>query len=102
MAVFPKGQCPSDRVNTGPHANTTDFRPGDVGVVRRNLGHYVENTGDDVIQYVEVFATPRYEEVSLAQWLSHLPPELVMQHLNVDAETLARMPHETQGIVPLR
>ena len=34
--------------NTGPHANTTDFRAGDVGLVRRNCGHYVENTGDDV------------------------------------------------------
>ena len=43
--------------NTGPHANTTDFRAGDVGLVRRNCGHY--------------------EEVSLANWLSHLPPKLV-------------------------
>lgn len=88
--------------NTGPHANTTDFRAGDVGVVRRNLGHYVENTGDDVLQFVEVFATGRYEEVSLAQWLSHLPPQLVMQHLNIDADTLARMPRATQGVVPIR
>jgi len=23
-------------LNTGPHANTTDFRAGDVGLVRRN------------------------------------------------------------------
>ncbi len=30
--------------NTGPHASTSDFRPGDVGLVRRNCGHYVENT----------------------------------------------------------
>ena len=30
--------------NTGPHANTTDFRAGDVGLVRRNYGHYAENT----------------------------------------------------------
>ena len=33
--------------NTGPHANNTDYRAGDVGVVGRKLGHYVENTGDD-------------------------------------------------------
>jgi oxalate decarboxylase len=33
--------------NTGPHANTTDFRAGDVGLVRRNCGHYLENIGDD-------------------------------------------------------
>ncbi len=88
--------------NTGPHANTTDFRAGDVGVVRRNLGHYVENTGDDVMQFVEVFATGRYAEVSLAQWLSHLPPELVMQHLNIDPDMLSRLPRAAQGIVPVK
>lgn len=87
--------------NTGPHANTTDFRAGDVGVVRRNLGHYVENTGDDVLQFVELFPVARYEEVSLANWLAHVPPALVMQHLNITVETLARMPKQAQGIVPL-
>ncbi|MBE7608016.1 cupin, partial [Salmonella enterica subsp. enterica serovar 4:-:1,2] len=71
------------------------------GVVRRNYGHYVENTGDDVLQFVEVFRSDRYEEVSLANWLSHLPPALVTQHLNIDAETLAKFPVGTQGIVPL-
>ncbi|MDM0032342.1 cupin domain-containing protein [Variovorax sp. J22P271] len=87
--------------NTGPKATTNDFRAGDVGVVRRNLGHYVENTGDDVLQFVEVFRADRYEEVSLANWLGHLPPELVMQHLNISPEALASFPRVTQGIVPI-
>jgi oxalate decarboxylase len=67
--------------NTGPHANTTDFKAGDVGLVRRNCGHY--------------------EEVSLANWLSHLPPKLVSAHLNIPEETLATFPRGAQGIVPL-
>ncbi|MDQ0839322.1 cupin domain-containing protein [Sphingomonas faeni] len=85
--------------NTGPKATTNDFRAGDVGVVRRNLGHFVENTGDDVLQFVEVFRSDRYEEVSLANWISHLPPSLVTEHLNIDPAMLARFPSETQGIV---
>ncbi|MDQ0727863.1 cupin domain-containing protein [Microbacterium sp. W4I20] len=88
--------------DTGPHANTTDFRPGDVGVVRKNLGHYVENTGDDVLQFLEVFRTDRYEEVSLANWLAHVPPSLVAAHLNIDEATLATFPRAAQGITPLR
>ena len=88
--------------NTGPHANTTDFRPGDVGVVKRNCGHYVENTGDDVLQFLEVFAADRYEEVSLANWLAHVPPSLVSAHLNVPEEVLATFPRGTQGITPRR
>lgn len=88
--------------NNGPHANTTDFRAGDVGVVRKNYGHYIENTGDDVLQFLEVFRADRYEEVSLANWLSHLPPSLVAKHLNLDESTLESFPRNTQGITPLR
>jgi oxalate decarboxylase len=28
--------------NTGPQAHTADFRPGDVGYVKKSFGHYVE------------------------------------------------------------
>ena len=87
--------------NTGPHANTTDFRAGDVGLVRRNLGHYVENTGDDTLIYIETFKADRYEEVSLANWLAHIPPSLVAQHLNIPVEVLAKFPRTSQGITPL-
>ncbi|WP_433558782.1 cupin domain-containing protein [Pseudonocardia xinjiangensis] len=97
-----RGQGRMTVFNTGPHANTSDFRAGDVGVVRRNLGHYVENTGDDVLIYVETFRSDHYEEVSLANWLAHVPPSLVSAHLNISEETLATFPRETQGITPLR
>jgi oxalate decarboxylase len=88
--------------NTGPHANTTDFRAGDVGVVKKNFGHYVENTGDDVLQFLEVFRASTYEEISLANWLAHVPPQLVAAHLNIDPAVLATFPRITQGITPLR
>jgi len=97
-----KGQGRMTVFNTGPHANTTDFRPGDVGVVKRNLGHYIENTGDETLIFLETFRSDHYEEVSLANWLSHLPPSLVSQHLNIPAEVLATFPRGTQGITPLR
>jgi oxalate decarboxylase len=87
--------------NTGPHANTTDFKAGDVGLVRRNCGHYVENTGEDDLIFIETFRSDHYEEVSLANWLAHLPPKLVTAHLNIPEETLAKFPRGAQGIVPL-
>lgn len=79
-----------------------DFKAGDVGLVRRNLGHYVENTGDEPLIFIETFKSPRYEEVSLANWLSHLPPQLVSAHLNIPVDVLATFPRGTQGIVPMR
>ena len=98
---FLKGSARMTVFNTGPHANTTDFRPGDVGLVRRNLGHYVENTGHDDLVFIETFRSDHYEEVSLANWLAHLPPKLVSAHLNIPGETLAKFPRGAQGIVPL-
>ena len=100
-AYFMQGSARMTVFNTGPHANTTDFRAGDVGVVGRNFGHYVENTGDDDLVFVETFRSDHYEEVSLANWLSHLPPKLVSAHLNIPEETLAKFPRGAQGIVPL-
>ena len=98
---FLKGSARMTVFNTGPHANTTDFRAGDVGLVRRNCGHYVENTGDDDLVFIETFRSDHYEEVSLANWLAHLPPKLVTAHLNIPGETLAKFPRGAQGIVPL-
>jgi oxalate decarboxylase len=96
-----RGQARMTVFNTGPKATTNDFRPGDVGVVRKSLGHYIENTGRDVLQFLEVFRTSRYEEVSLAEWFGHLPPELVMQHLNLTREDLEKLPRGRRGIVPV-
>jgi oxalate decarboxylase/phosphoglucose isomerase-like protein (cupin superfamily) len=45
--------------NTGPNAMTMDFNAGDIGYVRRNLGHYVENVGDTDLQFIGVFKASR-------------------------------------------
>jgi oxalate decarboxylase len=39
-----KGKGTMTVFNTGPNAVTMDFNPGDVGYVKRNLGHYIKNT----------------------------------------------------------
>ncbi len=96
-----RGKARMTVFNTGPKATTNDFRPGDVGVVRKSLGHYVENTGSDVMQFVELFRSSRYEEVSLADWLARLPPELLMAHLNLTEDDVARLPKDRRGITPL-
>ncbi|MGN6128624.1 MAG: cupin, partial [Humibacter sp.] len=67
----------------------------------RNFGHYVENTGDDVLQFLEIFHADKYEEISLANWLAHVPPQLASAHLNVSPEALATFPRQAQGITPL-
>jgi oxalate decarboxylase len=94
-----KGKGRMTVFDTGPNALTMDFNAGDIGYVRRNLGHYVENVGDTDLQFIGVFRAPRYQEVSLSNWLTHTPPSLVAQHLNVDEATIAKWPDGSPGVV---
>lgn len=97
-----KGKARMTVFDTGPNALTMDFNAGDIGYVRRNLGHYVENVGDTDLQFIGVFRSSRYEEVSLSNWLTHTPPKLVAQHLNVDEGTIASWPDNAPGVMPKR
>ena len=95
-----KGKARMTVFNTGPNALTMDFNPGDIGYVKKNFGHYVENVGDTDMVFVAVFRAPRYEEISLSNWLTHTPPALVAQHLNVDEATIAKWPDDAPGVMP--
>ena len=76
--------------NTGPKAQTADFHPGDIGVVRKSLGHYVQNTGSSDLVFMEIFKDSEYQEVSLSQWLAGTPPDLLASHLNMDPKLLQK------------
>ena len=87
--------------DTGPKAQTADFRAGDVGYVKKSLGHYVQNTGSTGLVFLEIFKTDRYAEVSLSDWLAHTPPQLVEAHLNVAPDVIAQFPRNRPDVVPL-
>ncbi|MGC5799064.1 cupin domain-containing protein [Sphingomonas sp. NFX23] len=96
-----QGQGRMTVFDTGPKATTMDFHPGDIGYVKKSLPHYIENTGHEDLVFFELFRTDRYEEVSLSNWLTHLPPALVAEHLNIDVATIARFPKGGPGVVPV-
>jgi oxalate decarboxylase len=96
-----KGRARMTVFDTGPKAQTADFRPGDIGYVKKSLGHYVQNTGNTDLVFLELFKSDHYAEVSLSDWLSHAPPQLVMEHLNISRETLARFPNNRPDVMPV-
>jgi oxalate decarboxylase len=69
------------------HARTFDYQAGDVGYVPFAMGHYIMNTGDEPLRFLEMFKSDRFADISLNQWLSLVPPELVQAHLNLDDPT---------------
>jgi oxalate decarboxylase len=87
-------------VETGGRARTMDFESGDVGYVQQTIPHYIENTGHEDLRFLEMFKASRYEDMSLSEWLSHTPPELVMAHLNIDKTMYDAIPKEKAVIVP--
>lgn len=86
----------------GAKARTADFNAGDVGVVPRTYGHYIENTGTVDLIFLEMFKSPRYQDLSLNEWIANTPPELIKQHLGISSETLAAIPKKKQIIIPKR
>lgn len=75
------------------------FHAGDVGYIPRSFGHYIENTGKSDLVFLEVFNSSYYSSISFAQWLSHLPPELVKDHFNFADQTLASLPKNKTDVV---
>ena len=64
----------------------------------RDAGHYVENTGNTTLRFLEIFNTDRFEDVSLAQWLALTPPALVKEHLQLSDSTISKF-NKTKGVV---
>jgi len=85
---------------TGGRARTMDFESGDVGYVQQALPHYIENTGDTNLKFLEMFKSSAYQDLSLSEWLTHTPPELVIAHLNLDKPTLNAIPRDEVVVMP--
>jgi len=85
----------------GGRARTMDFQAGDVGYIDRSAPHFVENTGDEDLVFLEVFPTPEYEDISLAEWLAHTPSRLVDQHLGTGEDFLNKIQKKEIVVTPL-
>jgi oxalate decarboxylase len=84
----------------GGRARTMDFNKGDVGYVQQTFPHYIENTGNDDLIFLEMFRASFYQDVSLNSWLRHLPPQLVMSHLHIGESTLNAIPKNEMVVLP--
>jgi oxalate decarboxylase len=85
---------------TGGRARTMDFQAGDVGYVQRTLPHYVENTGNTDLKFLEMFKSSFYQDLALSEWLAHTPAELVMAHLEIDRTTYDAIPKGEIVVMP--
>jgi oxalate decarboxylase len=85
--------------NSEGHARTMDYKANDVGYVPAVAGHYVENTGDTDLVFLEMFKASEFQDFSLNNWLRRLPQSMVSEHLHLDAASIAQIPKVKQEIL---
>jgi oxalate decarboxylase len=73
------------------NARTMNFNPNDVGYVPQMAGHYIENTGNENILVLEMFADAHFADISLRQWLRALPASVAMAHTNFSKAELEQI-----------
>jgi oxalate decarboxylase len=80
-------------------ARTFDYRAGDVGYVPFATGHYIQNTGNQTLWFLEMFKSDRFVDVSLNQWMALTPRDLVRNNLHVGPELLDALRKEEWPVV---
>ncbi len=84
---------------SGGKARTFDYQAGDVGYVPFAMGHYIENTGDTSLRFLEMFKSDHFADVSLNQWMALTPPELVEAHLHLNEKVMEALRKEKSPVV---
>lgn len=79
---------------SGGKARTYDYQAGDVGYVPFAMGHYIQNTGDTPLKFLEMFRSDHFADLSLNQWMSQTPPRLLKEHLQVDDSFIQKALHK--------
>ena len=79
---FKKGRARVTVFAAEGNARTFDYMAGDVGIVPRNMGHFIENLSDDEpLEVLELFRADRFQDFSLFQWLGETPKRMVAEHI---------------------
>ena len=72
------------------NARTFDYVAGDVGIVPRNMGHFIENLSDEEpVEVLELFRADKFQDFSLFQWLGETPRRMVAEHVFADDKEAA-------------
>jgi oxalate decarboxylase len=80
-------------------ARTFNFQGGDVGYVPFAYGHYIENLGDEPLVFLEMFRNPRFEDISLTQWMANTPPQVIADTINMPPSMIEALPKLKRSVV---
>lgn len=99
LQYYIQGKARMTVFKPGPKARTFNYQAGDVGYVPVGDFHYVQNIGNEKLIFLEVFRSNHFADISLAQWISMTPKEVVKSALNLSDEFLDSVRKESIPIV---
>ncbi|KAG5636228.1 hypothetical protein H0H81_008735 [Sphagnurus paluster] len=82
-----------------------ELHAGDIGrplfmrYVPTSMGHYVENTGNTTLKFLEIFNTDIFQDISLNQWLALTPAKLVKEHLGISDDVVSKLSKTKNTVV---
>lgn len=80
-SFFIKGRARVTIFASEGNARTFDYGPGDVGIVPKNMGHFIENLSDDEeVEILEIFRSDEFLDFSLFDWMASTPQRMVAEH----------------------
>lgn len=85
---------------TGAHARTADFNANDVGFVPNMAPHYIENTGNEDVIFLEMFKTSKYESISFNEWIGRMPDKMAQAHLKLPVSVIRKAPQNQHVVLP--
>jgi oxalate decarboxylase len=95
-----KGGARMTVFDSAGEAHTMDYKSNDVGLAPAIAGHYIQNTGNEDLDFLAIFKNDTFIEFSLDQWLRHLPVQMTEQHLRLSPTEIARIPDLAMNIIP--
>lgn len=99
LQYYTKGRGRMTVFDATANARTFDFHAGDVGCVPKTLGHYIENTGKEPMQVINVFNSKDYKDISLNQWMALTPPAMVRGTLNLNDNVMKSLRRSYRPVV---
>jgi len=72
------------------NARTFNYVAGDIGYVPKSYGHYIENTGNTTLKFLEITKADHYSDVSAQQWMALVPPSLIKGHFGYSDAVIAK------------
>jgi len=80
------------------HRQLLDLNPGDISFVPRGYVHWIENVGQDTLNFLVVLSHEQPETIELSETLIGVPKETLASTLSLPEGLLDQLPQQTVTI----